>query len=97
MERDTANAVALGMVIGGLLMQPEDKRPREWQDIGWDQIVGHVNLAAEALDEYQTGQPEDFWDEFDWYLTLDAIAAELWQDPTMEWTAERVKALMVRI
>lgn len=97
-KRDTANAVALGMVIGGLLVTHEDReRPEQWRDIGWDQIVADVNEVAAALDHYQAGQAEEFWEEHDWYLTLDAIGAELWKGDGGRWDDARITKCLVRI
>lgn len=113
MTRDTANAVALGMTVGTWLAvadeqeaipegieQPSETRivrPKRWQNIGWDQIVTDVDEAAKALDVYQAQQPADFWEEYDWYLTLDAIADDLFKDPNGDWSDARIVHNLVKL
>lgn len=93
--RDTANAIALGMVIGEWRAQRggvETNWPERWQNIGWDEIVNDIDEAAAMLDIVQrsTGNPVEFWEMWDWYLTVDAIGAELWRDPSETWTTARM-------
>lgn len=101
MVRDTSNAVALGMTVGSLL-QDDASRPKAWQNIGWDQIVTDVDRAAEALDAYQLAASRlradrEFWEDHDWYLTLDAIAGKLMEDPHVRWDGALIAACLVSI
>lgn len=91
--RDISNAIALGMTVGAT----GDNDPPWWENSGWDQKVADVDRAAAALDLYQAAQPEDFWDEHDWYLTLDRVQRELYQDPSGPWSYDRVHGCVVVI
>lgn len=112
MIRDTMNAVALGMIVGGMMHRAELAgsaiskilNPEEWKGIGWNQKVEDVDEAARALDAYCLDRlypvdvwPVDVWDEYDWYLTLDKIAMELWRAPQDIWSSYRIHKCMVKL
>jgi len=95
--RDTANAVALALAVGeSRWFGDELARPKEWRDIGWDEIVTDIDAAAEALDEYQEGEGPEFWEEYDWYLTLDAMVEEMEENPR-GWDATRIADCLVKL
>jgi hypothetical protein len=59
-------------------------------------IVTAVTEAALALTQLE-GQQEQMWGNgADWYLTCDAIAARIIDNPRVEWTASDMAALVVR-
>jgi hypothetical protein len=124
--RDISNAVALGMVIGGMLVNSVERapqcdcasyladktcdhvkalthimiQPECWQDIGRDQQVADVERAAEALDRFQEiamKQDGEFWEEHDWYLTIDKIADKIWENPVRTWTNADIESCLVKM
>lgn len=102
--RDMHNAVALGMEVGALLgCMSDEQRPAKWRNCEWEEIVADVNTAAAALDSIQppANGPEqaisEYWQEWDWYLTLEAVAGEVLRDPGKEWTPGRILGCLRRL
>jgi hypothetical protein len=101
--RDTVNACAVGMAVGTFMAANQlSTNEGVFTALNWAMVAELVDNAAQALDAWQkqiagSSGPEAVWAVFDWYETVDAIAAAFCADPDESWTTARIAALAVRL